>query len=217
MGKRKDLRGQKFGRLTAISSEMDADGRRCIWTCLCDCGNYTTASTVALTHGYKQSCGCIQKELLVDRNIVHGYSKERLYKVWKGMRGRCNNPNHSSYSRYGGRGVTVCEEWNDYTTFRSWAYANGFRDDVPTKECTLDRIDVNKGYSPDNCRWVNELVQANNTRVNRMLTYKGTTKTMAEWARITGIDAGVISARIHSLGWDAEKALSTPVRQCNRR
>lgn len=216
MGQRLDLTGKKFGRLTAISYQMDANGRRCVWTCLCDCGNYTTAETVSLTHGIKTSCGCVKREMLVRRNSVHGHSKERLYKVWKGMRGRCNNPHHSSYPRYGGRGIRVCDEWNDYEKFRAWAYNNGYDDTAGYQRCTIDRIDVNKGYYPDNCRWVDVKAQANNNRANRIITFNGESKTAAQWAVETGIDAGVIYARLNQLGWSEEKALTTPVRQCKK-
>lgn len=216
MGKAKDLTGQKFGRLTAIISEKDKEGRRFIWTCLCDCGNYTKATTVSLTHGLKKSCGCIQKEILSERNSTHGHSHERLYKVWKGMRSRCNNPHHKSYSKYGGRGIEVCHEWNDYEAFRKWALNNGYQEDAAYSQCTLDRIDVNKGYLPDNCRWVNEFVQANNTRNNRILEYNGECLTAAQWSRKLGISADVIYARINSLGWSVEKALSTPTRACEK-
>jgi len=101
--------------------------------------------------------------------------------------------------------------------FRSWAYANGYREDAPYMACTLDRIDVDKGYSPDNCRWVDETTQANNTRTNRMLTHNGETKTVSEWSKELGVDKAVLYARINNLGWDAEKALTTPTRKCKPR
>lgn len=217
MGKAKDLTGQKFGRLTAISSEKGKEGRRFIWTCLCDCGNYTKATTVSLTHGLKQSCGCIQRNILKKRNSTHGYSNERLYKVWKGMRSRCNNPHHKSYPKYGGRGIGICHEWDNYEAFRKWALNNGYQEDATYSKCTLDRIDVNKGYSPDNCRWVNEFVQANNTRCNHILEYNGERLTVAQWSRKLGISADVIYARINSLGWSIEKSLSTPTRDCKKK
>lgn len=217
MGQAKDLTGQRFGRLTAISAEKDKEGRRYIWTCLCDCGNYTKATTVSLTHGLKKSCGCIQRDILYERNEKHGHSRERLYNVWKGMRSRCRNPHHKSYFKYGGRGIDVCHEWDDYEAFRQWALSNGYQEDAKYGICTLDRVDVNKGYAPDNCRWVDELTQANNTRVNRLLTYNGKTQTVAEWSRELEISLHILYARLNALGWSVEKTLSTPVRKCEKR
>lgn len=218
MGKFKDLTGQKFGKLTAICAQKDPSGRRYIWTCLCDCGKYTTATPSALIRKTKRSCGCIQHEILLKRNTKHGYSGERLYRVWKGMRSRCNNPSHKSYAKYGGRGIEVCDKWNsDYLEFRNWALSNGYDELAKYGECTLDRIDVNMGYSPENCRWVNECSQANNKRDNRMITINGETKNVATWAKELKIDSGVIYARLNNLGWSEEKAVSTPVRKCAKR
>ena len=218
MGISKDLSGQRFGRLVAISAEKDSEGRRYIWTCKCDCGNYTKAGVSALLRGNKRSCGCLQKDALMNRNMRHGYSKERLYRVWKGMRSRCNNPNHTSYAKYGGRGIKVCDEWNsDYLAFREWAVLNGYDEEAEYGECTLDRIDVDLGYTPDNCRWVSESSQANNKSDNRLITLNGETKNIATWAGELGIDSGVIYARLNNLGWSEEKALTTPVRKCTKK
>lgn len=142
-------------------------------------------------------------------NSKHGYSnKERLYETWCHIRQRCNNPNDRVYPLYGGRGIKVCGAWmSDYQSFRNWAMDNGYREDL-----TLDRIDNNGDYCPENCRWVDRKTQANNRRTNRLITYNGITHTLSEWSEITGIKWCTILARINK-GWSTEKALYTPVRR----
>lgn len=218
MGKFKDLTGQKFGRLTALYAFKDKTGRRYNWVCKCDCGNYCEATSVSLSTGKKQSCGCISREILIKRNETHGKSGDRLYKIWKGMKSRCYNPNHKSYKNYGMRGIFVCQEWkDDYLCFRNWAINNGYDEFSEHGECTLDRIDVNKGYSPENCRWVNAKTQANNTMSNHVIRYNGEEKTLSEWSECLKISYCVLCARINQLNWSAEKAFSTPVRKCKKR
>lgn len=142
-------------------------------------------------------------------NTKHGYSdKERLYAIWLRMRQRCNSPSDQKYSYYGGRGIRVCKEWNsDYSSFRSWALENGYSEGL-----TLDRIDNDGDYHPDNCRWATRKEQANNRRSNHVLTLNGETKTLSEWMDATGINSLTILRRIRS-GWSVEDALTTPVRR----
>ena len=208
MGKFKDIAGQRFGRLVAIKAEKDPTGRRYDWLCKCDCGNEVKATSVSLTTGKKKSCGCIQRELLQSRNTVHGHSRERLYRVWKGMKSRCYNSHHRSYPKYGGRGLRVCD---DYEAFRLWAYENGYDENAEYQQCTIDRIDVDGDYSPQNCRWADSFTQANNTNKVLLITFKGETKTVTEWANKTGIPRATLYARVKN-GWDVDKALTTPVR-----
>ena len=128
------------------------------------------------------------------------------------MKERCYNKKNINYQNYGGRGVFVCDEWLfDYTAFKEWALSNGYQDNL-----TIDRIDFNKGYSPQNCRWATKKEQNNNTRHNTMITAFGETNTLSQWSEKTGISTDVISARIKKLHWNAEKALSTPVRKITR-
>lgn len=136
--------------------------------------------------------------------LKHGDSVPgtRLYKSWKNMRTRCNNKNNKRYKDYGGRGIKICNEWDNYLNFRSWAMANKYTDNL-----TLERTDNNKGYYPDNCKWATYKEQGNNTRKNHNITYNGETKTMQEWADYIGINYCTLRSRINLCGWAPEKAL----------
>jgi hypothetical protein len=138
-------------------------------------------------------------------NTKHGYSKkERLYSTWCHLRQRCTNPNDRAYKRYGGRGIKVCQEWNNYISFREWALENGYADNL-----TIDRIDNNGDYCPENCRWVNMKIQCNNRQSNHFITCRGETHTLSEWSDIVGLQSLTILARIRK-GWDEESAVFLP-------
>ena len=137
------------------------------------------------------------------RKEQHGGRYSRLYNIWLNMKQRCSNPKASHYEYYGGKGISVCDEWKiSFSAFREWATKNNY-----SNELTLDRIDSNSDYSPNNCRWVTHLAQMSNTSRNRMITYKGETHSLAEWSRLTGIPYGTIKNRITRYGWSVERSL----------
>lgn len=171
MGTLKDLTGQRFGRLVVIRREGSTQRGQAIWQCQCDCGCKTVVEGYALRSGNTKSCGCLHKELLSSRNRKHGKRHTRLYGVWLGMKERCYNPDHNRYQGYGGRGVTVCDEWfKSFQSFYDWAMANGYDENAPYGQCTIDRIDVDGNYCPKNCRWVDLITQRNNRTDNRKVT-----------------------------------------------
>ena len=140
-------------------------------------------------------------------NLKHGGRKDRLYLVWMDMRRRCNDPKDKNYFRYGGRGIKVDDAFKEYADFKAWAYANGYDDKAKHGDCTIDRIDVNGNYSPDNCRWVDLVVQANNRRSNAFITYNGKTMTRKQWEDELGFRHGILADRIR-LGWSVERMLT---------
>ena len=174
-----DLTGRRYGRLTVISERGRRKDRHILWRCLCDCGNETVVSGTDLRRGRAQSCGCLQREKAAISPAMtlrtHGQSKTRLYHTWYGMRYRCNSTNSKDFPNYGGRGITICDEWrNDFAAFRDWAMSNGYRDDL-----TIDRIDNDKGYSPDNCRWATIAEQNRNKRTHKKEAAQGATNTQS--------------------------------------
>lgn len=200
----KDLLGHQFGRLTVIekSATKSKEGRA-IWVCSCSCGNTVLVDTKSLTTQSTKSCGCYSKEVHKQIFTKHGESRSKLYFVWGDMKSRCADKKALPYKDYGGRGIFVCEEWmRSYESFRDWALNNGYRQGL-----TLDRKDVDKGYCPENCRWVTMQVQCNNKRNNRFITYKNETHTISEWSKITGIGKEVIRYRLNA-GWNVESILT---------
>lgn len=172
MGQVVNLIGEKFGLLTVVSRAQNNKWKKSMWNCLCECGKTTTVSANSLRSGETKSCGCATKLFISESKTKHGCAKrgqkERLFNVWVGMVQRCNNANQKEYSHYGGRGIKVYPEWLDYSAFREWAYANGYDENAPRGQCTIDRIDVNGNYEPANCRWVDMKTQRVNQR--RMVT-----------------------------------------------
>lgn len=213
MGKFIDLTGKRFGKLTVIeraSNRVGKDNRsRVYWLCRCDCGNIKTIEASCLIQGHTKSCGCLQKEASSKANSKHRATDSRLYNVWCAMKRRCTNKNVPEYPRYGGRGISVCDDWkNSFDSFRTWALSTGYNEDAPRGMCTLDRIDNDGNYCPENCRWVTQQEQMNNVCYNHRITYNGETHTIAEWSRIRNIPYSKILNRINRYKYSPEKALS---------
>ena len=168
----KEMQGQRFGMLLVKERAQNNGRGLAMWLCQCDCGRQVVVSGANLRNGLSKSCGCVSSELTAQRNFVHGASRrgdvERLYRVWRGMVGRCYDPKNNSFRWYGERGIGVCDEWrNSYPRFKEWAVNNGYNADAKRGECTIDRIDANQGYSPSNCRWVSMAEQNKNRRKAR--------------------------------------------------
>ena len=163
----RDFTGQRFGRLTAIA-RVPGCGTPTKWRFMCECGKETVISIYSVLNGLTKSCGCIRRER---GHTVHGGRYERLHGVWTNMVTRCYNENVESYKNYGGRGIRVCDEWrNSYAAFREWALDNGYNPDAPHGKCTIDRIDNDGDYGPENCRWVDMHVQRINQRPRKKAT-----------------------------------------------
>lgn len=205
MGKVFDLIGKRFGRLVVIDRAENAKNGSTRWVCRCDCGNIKTVQRSNLMSGDIKSCGCLRKEVTSKLNKKHGQAGTRLHHIWIGMKQRCSNPKHKSYADYGGRGIKVCAEWEDFKNFYGWAINNGYQDGLE-----IDRIDNNEDYRPDNCRWVTRKVNSRNRRSNALFRYKGKTMTMIELAEIAGISKRAMQHRIKR-GWSIKRAVETPL------
>lgn len=198
MGKVRDLTGQQFGRLTAISY-LPAHGKNSavMWICSCECGNTAIVRGTDLTTGHTMSCGCLPRLTKAVR-----VSELRLHNIWSNMKQRCTNPNKPDYKYYGGRGITVCKEWSeDFWNFYHWAMNNGYRDGL-----TIERTNNDGGYTPENCRWIPASEQKRNTRANRFFVIHGRRFTLADICRIYGQNPSTVSNRIKK-GMSIEEAL----------
>lgn len=203
-----DLLNQKFGKLTVIELLADRTHKERHWKCICDCGNEYIAKSSSLVHGKATQCRSCSVKQISEANTKHGCEPKRLHEIYTNMKTRCHNPNYSLYHRYGGRGIKVCSEWDkSYSAFREWAFSSGYSD-----ELSLDRIDNDGDYCPENCKWSTNVEQANNRRTNRMVTFRGETDTLANMARKTGMPYGTVQSRLDK-GWDTDRAFTQQIRK----
>lgn len=193
-----DLTGQRFGLLTVVRRDRLPSGVAA-WLCKCDCGGERVVRGGHLTEGAIKSCGCVKSS----GNTQHGQYRSPEWVCWMNMMQRCANPNNPAYDRYGGAGIGVCERWMSFENFLA---DMGKRPDG----MSIDRIDNDKGYLPDNCRWANDMTQARNRKIVVELEFDGRKQGVSEWADELGIKASVIHTRLWR-GWSVEKALTTPI------
>lgn len=200
-----DLHGKRFTRLVAIERVENAPNGQAVWKCQCDCGNITFVRRGNLMSGAVKSCGCLVHEPA--HNRTHAMSKTRLYQEWAHIKSRCVYKGAKSQQYYGARGIKMCNEWaNSFEKFRDWALQSGYRDDL-----TIERIDFNGNYCPENCTWIPQSEQSSNTRRCVIITYNGKTQNLNDWCKELNLDYKRINNRIKKLGWSFERAISEPV------
>lgn len=199
---------EKYGKLTIIGLDHQktyANGSVVNFVkCKCDCGNEKIINYSNIKRGLVKSCGCITK-------TANGMSKTRIYQIYRHLKNRCYSQKDINYKNYGGRGIKVCQEWKDnFMNFYNWAINNGYQENL-----TIDRIDVNGNYEPNNCRWVNMRTQQNNRTNNRILEYKGQKKTITEWANYCGLSYRNLHYRLNN-GYTIEQAIEKPKRKLHK-
>lgn len=197
----KDLTGKKFGMLTVIGLQ-DTDSRKTYWVCQCDCGNIKVVRSDSLQSGAIRSCGCMKKaqeKINLTKHHSHKMSGTRIYHIWRGMKDRCYNVHSPNYYRWGGRGITICDEWKDnFSVFYSWAMENGYSENL-----TIDRIDNNGNYEPSNCRWATIEEQSRNRKSNVVIQIGNSKRTLKEWCEIFELEYGTILERYHNNGFES--------------
>ena len=189
-----DLTDQRFGSLTVVEP---ADNVQCgdtsvtAWVCKCDCGAYKVVTTRHLLDGGTRSCGCMKHV----KNTIHGMRHTRLYRIWCAMKYRCNNSNSAKYNRYGGRGIKICDEWNDFEPFMEWSLSHGYTD-----ELSIDRIDNDGDYTPENCRWADAITQSKNNSRTLKIEKDGEVHTLTEWAKILDKNRCTLKSNLYRHG-----------------
>lgn len=201
-----EMIGKKFNRWTVLAKCEDSmvcpsGSKHTRYLCECECGKRKKVLKNHLLDGTSKSCGCFKKK---NRPTdIH----TRLYTIWGNMVNRCTNPNNPAYANYGGRGINVCDQWRNFHEFKKWSMNNGYDDSL-----SIDRINNDDGYNPENCRWADCFVQSNNTRRNRWISYDGESHTVGEWSKILNIPYKDLHARIQR-GWSIDRAFNQPLRK----
>ena len=200
----------KFGKLTPVKCIGIVNGRT-TWECLCDCGNTVNVIQKHLSSGNTKSCGCIQRDSVSVARRTHGKSKSRLYILYRGIKERCKNPKSKIYKWYGAKGIGICKEWDeDFLKFEKWMLDNGYDESLPRGEQTIDRIDTNGDYCPDNCRLITISKQQRNKENNVFYEFNGEKHLLSEWSEILGIDYLILKSRVGDYGWTIKEALENP-------
>jgi len=202
-----DITGKKYNMLTVLKFDS-IKNEQTMWLCKCDCGNEKVLRGSRLKEGVTKSCGCYRKS----RITKHGLSTSNEYTIWHDIRRRCKKEKNIHYADYGGRGITVCERWDNEDGFMNFCDDMGER---PSKKHSIDRIDNEKGYSKENCRWTDNITQANNRRGNRPITYNGRTMNVSQWERELNMPSNNIATRL-AKGWTIEDAISKPIRKITK-
>ena len=196
-----NLENNKFGRLLVIKSSSLYNVTA--WECLCTCGNNTIVRTSDLRNGHTKSCGCLAKEVATKHGATKDKKRLKLYRVWVSMRARCSNKKLKTYKHYGGRGIKVVGYWNEFETFEKWALKNGYKVGL-----TIDRIDNNGGYEPNNCRWVSQKENSINRRTTKFVTYKNKTLSLSDWSRELFCERGYLTKMKYKTNKTYEELIS---------
>lgn len=207
MSRKLDLKGQRFGKLKVIKLTKNKKGVS-VWECLCNCGKTTFVVYNKLHTGHTKSCGCLAQEMGVcvrTHNCSNRNKRTFEYWIWASMLKRCKSKTDKSFKNYGGRGIKVCERWHKFENFLE------DMGEKPTPKHSIDRIDNNGNYCPENCRWATQKEQARNKRNNYLITFRGKTKCLQQWAEDYNIKWFTVRNRLEN-NWDIEEALTTPIK-----
>ena len=207
INKRINLVGKQFGTMKVLRDLPDKEVNGLLYRqveIICECGKKSEKIYTSLR--FSKSCGCLTHAINKQQATKHGMYKTRVYAIWANMKKRCYNIRLKTYKDYGARGITVCDEWrNGFESFLKWAESSGYSDNL-----TIDRIDVNGNYTPENCRWVTKYEQCLNKRNTFVVTFNGETKSLAFFCKQLGLNYSFIHKRINKYKWTVEKALTTP-------
>lgn len=206
-----DLKGMKFGKLTVVGF-YETKNKKSYWKCLCACGEFTIARSDMIKSGHTKSCGCLAQEISKKGNHrTHELSKTKLYNVYHSMKARCYNKRNKDYPYYGGRGIEICKEWLDnFVAFYKWANENGYE-----KGKSIDRINNDGNYEPENCQWVDQKIQNNNTRQNHSIEINGIAKTLSEWCEQLNVPKSTVKYRVYNMNMTYKEALLHEGRDAN--
>lgn len=196
-----NLAGRVFGLLTVVRFAGRDSAKRAVWECRCACSAVLVVRAWNLKNGHQRSCGCMTEQWIGEANTTHGRTRTRLYTAWNAMHERCRNPKNDEFHNYGGRGIRVCERWSRFEAFLQDV------GEPPTDRHTLERIETNGNYEPGNCKWATRKEQARNKRNNRLITFRGKTRSLVEWGEETGFGGSRIGNRLR-IGWSIERALT---------